>query len=54
MKGKQFFYLKRQRAGYSVKSTTLFEVIEERTNYQQPQDILAQSEFMDVPYNALN
>jgi hypothetical protein len=54
MKGKQFFYLKRQRTGYSVKSTTFFEVIEERKNYQQPQNILAQSEFMDVPYNALN
>ena len=54
MKGKQFFYLKKQRTGYSVKSTTFFEVIEERKNYQQPQNILAQSEFMDVPYNALN
>jgi hypothetical protein len=49
MKGKQFFYLKRQRTGYSVKSTTFFNVIEERKNYQQPQNILAQSEFMDVP-----
>jgi hypothetical protein len=42
------------RTGYSVKSTTFFEVIEERKNYQQPQDILTPSEFMDVPYNALN